>query len=81
MCFLIKPLQEYNISQANKLAMLFDIFIWFPHLIKPWDDTMSLLYGLQKQGEAYLLPTWHLYGHRCHIDQLSLCWKTTFCCN
>ena len=33
---------------------------------------MSLLYGLQKQGEAYLLPTLGLPGHRYQsINQLT----------
>ena len=30
----------------------------------PLGDKMSLLYGLQKQGEAYLLPTSGLPRHR-----------------
>ena len=30
---------------------------------------ISLLYGLQEQGEAYLLPTLRLHGHRCPVNQ------------
>ena len=30
-----------------------------------WGDKSSLVYGLQEQGEAYLLTTSRLHRHRC----------------
>ena len=45
-------------------------------------DKVSLLYGLQEQGEADLLPTWRLHRHRCQINQLAdavVCTKSVLC--
>ena len=39
----------------------------------PLGDKISLLYGLQEQGEAYLLPALRLRWHRCLINQPMQC--------